>query len=145
MSPPAKVEVAVVEVAVKYGAIEAPYEVMFDTIALVALRFVAKELVEVAFVVVEFVAIIFAKMRFDAVRLVTKRLVEVALVPVAFKNVTSCSDALPVAVRSPPIYVLPATESFAKGDVVPIPTLPELATSKNELPVEEDTERTEEA
>ncbi len=33
-------------------------------------------------------------------------------------------DAVPVAVRFPPIYAEPATERSENGEVVPMPTLP---------------------
>ena len=42
--------------------------------------------------------------------------------------------AVPVAVRFPPMYVLPTTESAARGEVVPIPTLPLSSTVNTFVP-----------
>ncbi len=66
--------------------------------------------------------------RFVEDAVVEKKLVVVAEVPVAFTKVKFCIDTVPVAVRLPPIYASPATESLANGDVVPIPTFPVFVT-----------------
>ena len=106
-----------------------------------------KMLVVVANVVVAFVAMRLVKRRFEAVRFVVKMFVVVALVPVAFTNVKfwrveePAMDTLPelstenlVVVAKPATLeswnngavalFCPATSRVARGDVVPIPTLP---------------------
>jgi hypothetical protein len=114
---------------------------------------VLKKLVVVALVVVEFVMTPEPRLKFVPEMLVAKKFVVVAEVPVALTKVkfwrvdepvrrrlerverpetlrveervvAPDTASVPVAARFPPMYASPDTESFANGDVVPMPTSP---------------------
>ena len=156
-----RTEKRVVDVAL---VVEALVEKKFVVVALVATKFVLNAFVLVAFVVVLFVTLSPVMVASVEVKVsmipvvkrprVAKKFVVVAFVPVAFTNVKSCRVVEPVSRRFAVVTVpvaetlatfvilpeknpLPCTAKFREGEVVPMPTLPVVWSTKNcDVPIE---------